>query len=76
MGDVILMFILCSLLQFGTLFLICDVGKMVVLQILMGRPIRLARSKQFVKRPVEEGARSEDTSSEMSVNGVEADKAD
>ncbi|XP_028792800.1 RNA-binding protein CP29B, chloroplastic [Neltuma alba] len=42
----------------------------------MGRPIRVARSKQFVKQPVEESARSEDESSETSVNGVEADKAD
>lgn len=51
-------------------------GKIVVLQIFMGRPIRVARSRQFVKQPVEESGKSEDTTSESSVNGVEADKAD
>ena len=42
----------------------------------MGRPIRVARSRQFVKQRVEESEKPEDTSSELSVNGAEADKAD
>ncbi|XP_061371751.1 RNA-binding protein CP31B, chloroplastic [Gastrolobium bilobum] len=45
-------------------------------KIFMGRPIRVARSTRFVQQPVEESARSEDKSSELSVNGEEADKAD
>ena len=49
---------------------------MAVVQVFMGRPIRVARSRQFVKQPVQESAMSEDTSSETSVNGVEADKTD
>lgn len=51
-------------------------SKMAVVQVFMGRPIRVARSRQFVKQPVQESAMSEDTSSETSVNGVEADKTD
>ncbi|KAF7816994.1 28 kDa ribonucleoprotein, chloroplastic [Senna tora] len=42
----------------------------------MGRPIRVERSRQFVKQPENESAKSGDTTSELSVNGVEADKAD
>ncbi|XP_054788246.1 31 kDa ribonucleoprotein, chloroplastic [Prosopis cineraria] len=45
-------------------------------KIFMGRPIRVARSKQFVKQPIEESTRAGDTSSETSVDGLEAEKAD
>ncbi|XP_062097289.1 28 kDa ribonucleoprotein, chloroplastic isoform X2 [Humulus lupulus] len=40
-------------------------------KLFMGRPIRVARSKQFVKQPAIEGAESEDTSPELN-SGVEA----
>ncbi|KAK7311650.1 hypothetical protein RJT34_09923 [Clitoria ternatea] len=43
---------------------------------LMGRPIRVARSRRFAQQPVEGSATSVDTSSELSVNGAEADQAD
>ncbi|XP_052108361.1 28 kDa ribonucleoprotein, chloroplastic isoform X1 [Arachis duranensis] len=46
----------------------------VTLKIFMGRPIRVARGRQFVKERAKEGETSEDTASEL--NGEEADKAD
>jgi RNA recognition motif-containing protein len=54
----------------------CDIGKIDFLQILLGRPIRVAPGKRTVK-PTEESAGSEDTSSESSVNEeAEVNKAD
>ncbi|KAJ1424708.1 RNA-binding domain superfamily [Sesbania bispinosa] len=44
-------------------------------KIFMGRPLRVAPSRRFVKL-VEESATPEDTSSELSVNEAQADKAD
>ena len=42
----------------------------------MGRPIRVDRGRRFVQQPGDGSAKSEDTPSELSVNGEEADKAD
>jgi hypothetical protein len=42
----------------------------------MGRPIRVARSRQFVKLPKEESAQSGDTSSELNSSAEQADNAD
>ncbi|KAE9587114.1 hypothetical protein Lal_00004773 [Lupinus albus] len=42
----------------------------------MGRPIRIERSKRFVKLSAEETAKSKDASSELSVNEAEANIAD
>ncbi|KAJ7958966.1 28 kDa ribonucleoprotein, chloroplastic-like [Quillaja saponaria] len=45
-------------------------------KIFMGRPIRVARSRQFVKQPKEESPQSEDTTDELSSDVAEADQAD
>ncbi|KAK7282838.1 hypothetical protein RIF29_11923 [Crotalaria pallida] len=45
-------------------------------KIFMERPIRVARSNQFVQQRVEESAKSEDASSELSVKEAEANIAD
>lgn len=45
-------------------------------KILMGRPIRVARSRQFVKLPVEESAQSGDASIELNTSAEQADTAD
>ncbi|PON91638.1 Splicing factor-like protein [Trema orientale] len=45
-------------------------------KIFMGRPIRVARSKQFVKQPITESAESEDFSTELNSGGKEAEIAD
>lgn len=45
-------------------------------KILMGRPIRVARSRQFVKLPVEESAQSGDASIELNTSAEQADSAD
>ncbi|XP_019415660.1 PREDICTED: 28 kDa ribonucleoprotein, chloroplastic-like isoform X1 [Lupinus angustifolius] len=45
-------------------------------KIFMGRPIRVERSNRFVKLAAEESAKSEDASSELSVNEAEANIAD
>jgi hypothetical protein len=42
----------------------------------MGRPIRVARSRQFVKLPVEESAQSGDASIELNTSAEQADSAD
>ncbi|XP_030482748.2 28 kDa ribonucleoprotein, chloroplastic [Cannabis sativa] len=44
-------------------------------KLFMGRPIRVARSKQFVKQPAKEGAESEDTSQELNSGVEEAEVA-
>lgn len=50
--------------------------KIVLVQDFMGRPIRVDRGRRFAQQPVEGSSKSADTSSELSVNGAEADKAD
>ncbi|KAE8099954.1 hypothetical protein FH972_017897 [Carpinus fangiana] len=42
----------------------------------MGRPIRVARSRQFVKLPEEERAKSGDTSTELNSSAEQGDNAD
>lgn len=42
----------------------------------MGRPIRVARSRHFVKLQAEESAQPEDTSTELNSSGEQSDTAD
>jgi hypothetical protein len=42
----------------------------------MGRPIRVARSRQFVKLPEEERAKSGDASTELNSSAEQGDNAD
>ncbi|EEF48564.1 ribonucleoprotein, chloroplast, putative [Ricinus communis] len=42
-------------------------------KVFMGRPIRVARSKQFVRQPREEGQQSDDTSTDLNIGVEQAD---
>ena len=53
-------------------FSLSDMGKIVLLQIFMGRPIRVDRGRRFVQQPGDGSAKSEDTPSDLSVNGAKA----
>ena len=60
----------------GCCYYCSHVRKLFLLQLFMGRSLRVARGRRFVKQAVEEGASSEQTSSELSLSGAEADNAD
>lgn len=60
-------------LVYGTLFLVSDAGKIVLLQDFMGRAIRVDRGRRFVQKPGDGNSKSVvDAPSELSVNGAEA----
>lgn len=53
-----------------------ELWEVFVLQLFMGRPLRVAPSRQFARLQTKEGLHSDETSDDLNINAEEADTAD